>query len=89
VARAKKRRFAPYRFHRREDLCSKLSKPRKIVILDASRQTGRLTIAALSGHMEEGDVIIDGGNRWYPNSIRRSEELAEKGIIRGHGYFWW
>jgi 6-phosphogluconate dehydrogenase len=31
--------------------------------------------------MEEGDVIIDGGNEWYPNSIRRSEELAEKGIM--------
>jgi 6-phosphogluconate dehydrogenase len=61
-------------------LCSKLSKPRKIVILDASGQTGRLlTIAALSGHME-GDVIIDGATG-YPNSIRRSEELAEKSCM--------
>jgi 6-phosphogluconate dehydrogenase len=31
--------------------------------------------------MEEGDVIIDGGNEWFPNSIRRGEELQEKGIL--------
>jgi len=30
--------------------------------------------------MEEGDVIVDGGNEWYPNSIRRGEELAKKSI---------
>jgi 6-phosphogluconate dehydrogenase len=28
------------------------------------------TIALLSAHMEVGDVLVDGGNEWYPNSIR-------------------
>jgi 6-phosphogluconate dehydrogenase len=64
-----------------KDLCSKLSKPRKVVILVQAGNPVDLTIAALSEHMEEGDLIIDGGNEWYPNSIRRSEELAEKGIM--------
>lgn len=31
-------------------------------------------------HLEEGDIIIDGGNEWYENSERRMAEVAEKGI---------
>ena len=37
-----------------------------------------MTIAALAEHCEEGDIIIDGGNEWFPNQIRRSEELGKK-----------
>jgi len=39
------------------------------------------TIAALSEHMEEGDVIVDGGNEWFPYSIRRAKELEPKNIL--------
>lgn len=39
------------------------------------------TIAGLCEHMEEGDIIIDGGNEWYENTERRQAALAEKGII--------
>jgi len=38
------------------------------------------TIELLAEHMEEGDLIIDGGNEWFPNSIRRAEALAAKKI---------
>jgi 6-phosphogluconate dehydrogenase len=31
-------------------------------------------------HQQKGDIIIDGGNEWFPNSIRRYDELALKGI---------
>jgi 6-phosphogluconate dehydrogenase len=30
--------------------------------------------------VQEGDIIIDGGNEWFPNSIRRHEELKDQGI---------
>lgn len=30
---------------------------------------------------QPGDVLIDGGNEWFPNSVRRAEELAPKGIL--------
>lgn len=63
------------------DFVSKLSKPRKIVILVQAGKPVDLTIAALSEHLEPGDLIIDGGNEWYPNTIRRSEELAKKNIM--------
>jgi 6-phosphogluconate dehydrogenase (decarboxylating) len=31
--------------------------------------------------MEEGDVLVDGGNEWYPNTIRRAEELKVNAIV--------
>jgi len=64
-----------------KELMSKLSKPRKIIILVMAGKPVDDTIALLSEHMDEGDVIVDGGNEWFPNSIRRSEELEPKGIL--------
>lgn len=64
-----------------EDFCSQLSLPRKIVILVQAGKPVDETIAHLSQYLEPGDIIVDGGNEWYPNTIRRGEELAEKGIL--------
>lgn len=63
------------------DFCSKLSKPRKIVILVQAGKPVDLTIEAMLSHLDDGDIIIDGGNEWFPHQIRRSEELAKKGIM--------
>jgi 6-phosphogluconate dehydrogenase len=57
-----------------------LAKPRKVIILVVAGKPVDSTIAALAEHMEEGDIIIDGGNEWFPNSVRRAEELKPKGI---------
>ena len=62
------------------DFCAKLSKPRKIVILVQAGAAVDETIATLADHLEPGDVIIDGGNEWYPNTVRRGESLSKKGI---------
>jgi 6-phosphogluconate dehydrogenase len=35
----------------------------------------------LSQYMEPGDLIIDGGNEWYPNTLRRGESLKAKGLL--------
>ena len=64
-----------------QEFCSKLSKPRKIVILVQAGKPVDLTIEALSEFLEPGDLIVDGGNEWFPNQVRRSEELAPKGIL--------
>lgn len=63
------------------DFCAKLSKPRKIVILVQAGAPVDELIATLSEFLEPGDVIIDGGNEWYPNTVRRGEELSKKGIM--------
>lgn len=64
-----------------KEFVAEIKKPRKIVILVQAGKPVDLTIEALSQHMDEGDVIIDGGNEWFPNSIRRGEELEKKGIM--------
>jgi 6-phosphogluconate dehydrogenase len=64
-----------------EEFCAQLSKPRKIVILVQAGKPVDETIEKLSEFLEEGDVIVDGGNEWFPNSVRRGEELAKKGIM--------
>lgn len=38
-------------------------------------------IDQLVPHLEAGDIIIDGGNSHYPDSIRRTEELEKKGLL--------
>ena len=58
-----------------------LKRPRKVVLLVQAGKPVDETIAKLSAFMEPGDMIIDGGNEWFPNSIRRSEYLEPKGIL--------
>lgn len=57
-----------------------LKKPRKIIILVQAGQPVDDTIEALSKFLEADDILIDGGNEWYPNSIRRAKSLESKGI---------
>jgi len=66
--------------HSMKEFVGKLSKPRKVIILVLAGKPVDETIEKLSEFMEEGDVIVDGGNEWYPNSIRRAELLEAKGI---------
>lgn len=62
------------------EFVKELKKPRMVVILVMAGKPVDATIEALTKYMEPGDIIIDGGNEWYPNSIRRAEELATKQI---------
>jgi 6-phosphogluconate dehydrogenase len=64
-----------------QEFCSNLKKPRKIVILVQAGKPVDMTIETLSEFLEPGDLIVDGGNEWFPNQIRRAEELAKKGIL--------
>jgi len=63
-----------------EDFVKQLSKPRKIVILVMAGKPVDETIANLSQYLEAGDVIVDGGNEWFHNTLRRAKELEPKGI---------
>lgn len=63
-----------------EEFVARLSKPRKIVILVQAGKPVDDTIAQIAKYLEAGDVIIDGGNEWFPNSQRRAEFLKPKGI---------
>jgi 6-phosphogluconate dehydrogenase len=68
-------------FKDNKEFIESLKKPRKVVLLVMAGKPVDDTIALLAEHMEEGDLIIDGGNEWFKNSIRRSESLKEKNIM--------
>ncbi|WDF54501.1 phosphogluconate dehydrogenase (NAD(+)-dependent, decarboxylating) [Mucilaginibacter sp. KACC 22063] len=67
--------------HSLQDLMSQLDRPRKIFIYIPAGPAIDSVIAELVPFLEEGDIIIDGGNSYWGDSIRRAKKLkAEHGI---------
>lgn len=64
-----------------EELVSKLKSPRRVMIMVKAGWPVDATIEKLAPLLDEGDIIIDGGNSLYSDSTRRVKELAEKGIL--------
>ena len=62
-----------------QDLVKRLSKPRAVWLMVPAAVVDR-AIADLLPHLEAGDILIDGGNSWYGDDIRRAKELAPRGI---------
>ena len=63
-----------------EELVEKLESPRKIMLMVRAGAVVDEFIEKLLPLLDKGDIIIDGGNANYPDSTRRTRELAEKGI---------
>jgi 6-phosphogluconate dehydrogenase len=61
------------------ELTKSLAKPRAIWVMVPAGVVDK-TIADLLPHLERGDILIDGGNSYYIDDIRRAKELALKGI---------
>ncbi|MEG0288301.1 MAG: NADP-dependent phosphogluconate dehydrogenase [Carnobacterium sp.] len=63
-----------------EEFVESLEKPRRILLMVQAGKGTDATIQALLPHLDAGDVLIDGGNTFFQDTIRRSEELAESGV---------
>jgi 6-phosphogluconate dehydrogenase len=62
------------------DLVGKLDRPRVVWVMVPAGKPTEETISNLSDLMDEGDIIIDGGNSNYRDSMRRATELEKRGI---------
>lgn len=63
-----------------EALVQSLEKPRKIILMVQAGAPTDKTIESLLPHLDKGDILVDGGNTLYTDTIRRNEYLDEKGI---------
>ncbi|PJI85680.1 NADP-dependent phosphogluconate dehydrogenase [Luteimicrobium subarcticum] len=62
------------------DFVASIARPRKIVIMVKAGGPTDAVIDELIPHLEEGDVVIDGGNAHFPDTIRRERKLADLGL---------
>lgn len=63
-----------------EEFVASLEKPRRIIMMVQAGKGTDATIQALLPHLDKGDILVDGGNTFFKDTIRRNEELANSGI---------
>jgi 6-phosphogluconate dehydrogenase len=64
-----------------EELVASLKSPRKIMLMVKAGKAVDEFIDLLTPHLQKGDILIDGGNTHYPDTVRRTKALAEKGLL--------
>jgi len=67
--------------HSIEELAASLKKPRKVMLMVKAGQAVDAFIDQLLPHLEDGDIVIDGGNSHFPDTIRRTEYVESKGKL--------
>ncbi len=78
---AAKGRTTVYGAHSIEELAANLKRPRRVMLLVKAGDAVDQMIQQLLPFLDKGDCIIDGGNSHFPDTIRRTKQLAEKGIL--------
>jgi 6-phosphogluconate dehydrogenase len=67
--------------HSLEEMISLLKRPRKVMLMVKAGKAVDDFIDSILPHLQPGDLIIDGGNSHFPDTIRRTKELESKGLL--------
>ena len=67
--------------HSLQELADNLAKPRKVMMMVKAGQAVDSLIDQLLGVLEAGDIIIDGGNSHFPDTIRRTAYVESRGLL--------
>ncbi len=67
--------------HSIAEMCKNLERPRKVMMLVKAGSPVDDFIDQIIPHLEEGDIIIDGGNSHFPDTIRRTKFVESKGLL--------
>ncbi len=67
--------------HSIAELCANLERPRKVMMLVKAGSPVDDFIEQIIPHLEPGDIIIDGGNSHFPDTIRRTNYVESKGLL--------
>ena len=63
-----------------EELVAALDAPRALWLMVPAGEATEAALRDVAGHLQPGDIVIDGGNTHYRDDVRRAEELGEQGI---------
>lgn len=63
-----------------KEFVDSLEKPRRILLMVKAGEATDKTIDSLKPYLDKGDILIDGGNTYYKDTIRRNKELSESGF---------
>ena len=67
--------------HTIEEFVKSIKRPRKVMMLVKAGQPVDDLIEQIMPHLEPGDIVIDGGNSHFPDTIRRTEYVESKGFL--------
>ncbi|VAX76952.1 6-phosphogluconate dehydrogenase, decarboxylating [Serratia symbiotica] len=70
--------LAPY--YSVDEFAESLEKPRRILLMVKAGEATEKIILALKPHLEKGDILIDGGNAYYQDTMRRNKTLSDQGF---------
>jgi 6-phosphogluconate dehydrogenase len=62
------------------ELVAALRKPRRILVMVKAGPAVDAVLEELAGHLEDGDLLIDGGNSFFEDTVRREQAMAERGL---------
>ncbi|TCW00196.1 NADP-dependent phosphogluconate dehydrogenase [Biostraticola tofi] len=78
IAENADKKLVPY--YSLEEFVNSLEKPRRILLMVKAGEGTDQTIESLKPYLEKGDILIDGGNTFYKDTIRRNRELSAEGF---------